>query len=51
METVIKRCDCKSSYQDSKYGKGLRVMNYGSKASPGKSEGYRCTVCGRSHPK
>lgn len=39
---MIKKCNCKSEYQDEKYGKGNRVHNkmIGDK-------GYRCTVCGK----
>lgn len=44
--TIIKACTCKSSYQDTKYGKDLRVMNAAPKAKGGK---FRCTVCGREH--
>ena len=36
----ILHCDCKSDYQDSKYGKGYRVHN--SRVKQGE---YRCTVC------
>lgn len=44
--TVIKQCNCKSSYQDRKYGFGNRVMNIGgSKDSKTKC----CTVCGVVH--
>lgn len=31
---------CKSEYQDSVYGKGMRLMNHG-------KEKARCTVCGQ----
>ena len=37
----IHRCKCPSEYQDSKYGSGMRVMNWSTK-----SETWRCTVCG-----
>lgn len=41
--TVIKKCKghCKHDFQDKRYGKGKRVMNYSSK-----NQNYRCTVCG-----
>jgi len=32
--------NCKSEYQDSKHGKGIRVFN------PAKGNVYHCTVCG-----
>lgn len=35
-------CICVHEYQDSKYGKGKRVMNP-------KKKGYQCTVCGRMY--
>lgn len=34
-------CTCKHQFQDERYGKGLRVHNYGIK-----DKVYRCTVCG-----
>ena len=37
-ETSRLRCTCVSAFQDSVYGKGIRVHN-------GTSKGYRCTVC------
>ncbi len=42
---MIKKCNCKSKYQDEKYGKGNRVHNPKVKGSNGNQE-YRCTVCG-----
>ena len=47
--TVIKPCDCKSDYQDKRYGENRRVHNvcdggnYGSKLAPQ----IRCTVCAK----
>ena len=42
--TSIKSCECKNEYQDSKYGKRMRVKN----SMLGKTGGgYRCTVCGK----
>jgi len=37
---VIKRCSCKSEFQDKRYGKKLRVMNL-----MDDNKGFRCTVC------
>lgn len=48
--SVIKKCGCQSNppgiseYQDSKYGKDMRVMNLDQK----KSEAV-CTVCGKTY--
>lgn len=36
---TFSKCHCAHSYQDRKYGKGVRVFNYG-------AGGKRCTVCG-----
>lgn len=38
--TIIAKCDCKSEFQDKKYGKGMRVKN-------SSTAGYTCTVCGK----
>ena len=40
---AIKRCECKSEYQDKRYGRKLRVHNE-SKTNTGIA--YKCTVCG-----
>jgi len=42
---AIKKCTCKHLYQDSKYGKGLRVHN---KSRSVRKDGvaWTCTVCG-----
>lgn len=37
---VIRKCVCKSAFQDRLYGKGNRVHN-------NTNDGVRCTVCGR----
>ena len=37
---MIKKCVCRHAYQDKMYGDGNRVCNQ-------KSDGYRCTVCGK----
>lgn len=42
MATEIKNCNCKSDYQDLRYGKGNRVYNVSAKAGTKTS---RCTVC------
>jgi len=42
---VIKVCDCKSEYQDKKYGKNKRVFNKMNSTST--TVKYRCTVCGK----
>jgi len=38
--TKVLACVCKSEFQDKKYGENKRVMNK-------KTQGYRCTVCGK----
>lgn len=44
-------CECKSEFQDGKYGKGIRVHNSMQKpAKPNLVTGYRCTVCGKAKP-
>ena len=40
---TIKKCDCKSEFQDEKYGKNMRVHNKFIK----EGGGYRCTVCAK----
>ena len=42
--TAIKECTCVSEFQDAKYGKNKRVMNFCVKAKC-----FRCTVCERIH--
>ena len=42
--TKIKRCSCKHTYQDERYGKGKRVHN--SMSALNSSGSWRCTVCG-----
>lgn len=44
MAVKILQCSCKHAYQDSVYGKGMRVANDAVKA-------WVCTVCGNKHPK
>ena len=40
-------CDCKSDYQDKKYGKNIRIHNATVKYPSG-NPGWRCTVCGKT---
>ena len=42
MATEIKTCNCKSDYQDLKYGKGNRVYNVAFRSG---IKTTRCTVC------
>lgn len=46
MNTSVKRCDCRHSYQDEKYGKGMRVHN-NKRKEQGKEQKSSCTVCGK----
>lgn len=39
--TTILRCDCKNTFQDKTYGKGMRVHNIGVNKN-------RCTGCGKT---
>lgn len=41
MATEIKKCECKHDFQDSQYGKSMRVWNKG-------KEKRKCTVCGKT---
>jgi len=41
---MIKKCTCKHTIQDKKYGEGRRVHNE-TKISKGDGHMYRCTVC------
>ena len=42
--TVIKACTCNSTYQDKRYGVGLRAHNLCNKG-----EKARCTVCSKEN--
>lgn len=43
--SIVKKCNCESEYQDTVYGKGMRLFN--PLVASGKSERrIRCTVCG-----
>lgn len=46
-ECKIMKCTCTSDFQDSVYGKGMRVFN---PIGKGKDQGkdYICTVCGKT---
>ena len=37
------KCTCTNTYQDKRYGKGIRVFN---KCNSGVYAKWRCTVCG-----
>lgn len=39
--TKIIKCNCKSDFQDERYGKSMRVYNVGEKSGK-----CTCTVCG-----
>jgi hypothetical protein len=41
---MIKACECRSDYQDAKYGAGRRVMNLSKDKAA-----VRCTVCGKEY--
>ncbi len=43
MATIIKRCSCKSKFQDKRYGKGKRLFN----ETSNNAYSCRCTVCGK----
>ena len=50
MPKLIMPCSCKHTYQDQKYGVGLRLHNY-TKHYPNKTTGgWRCTVCTQVKP-
>ena len=42
--TVILPCNCKSEFQDTRYGKGMRLFNISQKKGE-KSPKKKCTVC------
>jgi hypothetical protein len=45
MKAALIKCNCKSDYQDQKYGKDVRVANPVQKK--GEVQPYRCTVCAK----
>lgn len=45
---LVKPCSCHHPYQDSIYGKGMRLHNPFKKDN---DVGYRCTVCGMNPKK
>lgn len=46
----IIRCNCKSAFQDEKYGPSMRVHNCAKPLDATKNS-YNCTVCGREKSK
>ena len=38
---ALLQCTCKNEWQDKRYGKGVRLHN-----RMGKTDKFRCTVCG-----
>lgn len=44
MATKLIKCTCSNKYQDEKYGKGVRVANFGDK-----DKIWRCIVCLKEH--
>lgn len=44
MATQVRRCTCKSDFQDRVYGNGMRLFNEGGKD---KVSELHCTVCGK----
>lgn len=45
-ECKISKCDCKNEFQDSLYGKQMRIFNPLGKGSS-QGDKYKCTVCGK----
>ena len=43
---MIKPCSCKQEYQDSKYGRGMRVHNKSRSRVSGK-DAWTCSCCGK----
>ncbi len=48
-QTLLGKCSCQNEFQDSKYGKQIRVMNLTKKRFTQDKGYYRCTVCTREH--
>ena len=46
---AIIACSCTSTFQDARYGKGMRVHNYARKAQT--NGAWRCAVCGSLKPR
>jgi len=42
--TKVMKCNCNHTYQDTKYGAGMRVFNE-TRAMQGTDKVFRCTVC------
>lgn len=49
MTTTVKQCSCQHEYQDSVYGKKMRLMNRKKMASKDATPTYKCTVCNTQH--
>lgn len=49
MKTYRVFCKCSHSFQDSKYGKSVRIANPTSKRFPDGTIDVRCTVCNTIH--
>lgn len=48
-KSKITQCDCQNEYQDSRYGRGMRVTTPDNIQQAKGSFAVRCTVCGKSH--
>ena len=48
-KTAVRECVCDHPYQNTRYGRSMRLMNPLAKKSKGDVQKYRCTVCGRIH--
>ena len=46
LKTYTLPCNCIHTYQDTKYGKGMRVHNFCLNHPDKARGGWRCTVCG-----
>lgn len=50
MGTTLVLCECRSDYQDARYGNGKRLANLGMGGKTVKPAAT-CTVCGKKHEK
>ena len=48
--TKIMPCTCRHTFQDERYGRGMRLHNYAAKAGSGGTGAWRCTVCEKVKP-
>jgi len=48
---MIRKCNCQSVYNDTKYGNGLRVHNKSKSRYGTDKNAWTCTVCGRRKEK